>query len=58
MLMHALVLSLAVAAEAPVVEVGSPAPDFTLADSQGVAHHLSDLRGRKEVVLVFFRGTW
>ena len=40
-------------------EVGSPAPDFELLDSSGTAHKLSDYRGKKAVVLEFFRsGDW
>ena len=66
MLLHAMLMALSFAAEAPAtqpaantaVEVGSVAPDFTLTDSDGGIHKLSDLRGRKNVVLVFFRGTW
>jgi peroxiredoxin Q/BCP len=37
------------------VSVGSPAPDFTLAQVGGGEVTLSDLRGRP-VVLVFLRG--
>ena len=33
-----------------------PAPDFELADFHGRAFRLSDLRGRKNVLLVFNRG--
>ena len=33
-----------------------PAPDFSLADTQGRAVRLSDYRGRRHVVLVFNRG--
>ncbi len=32
------------------------APDFTLADTNGNPVHLSDYRGRKNVVLVLLRG--
>ncbi len=40
------------------VAVGSDAPDFTLrAFPEGVVT-LSDYRGRKDVVLVFYRGHW
>ena len=38
--------------------VGQPAPDFTLPDSAGRAVSLADYRGRKPVVLVFYRGDW
>jgi cytochrome oxidase Cu insertion factor (SCO1/SenC/PrrC family) len=40
------------------VKVGQPAPDFTLEDADGKAITLSDLRGKKSVVLVFYRGYW
>ena len=40
------------------VKVGQPAPDFTLEDSDGKAITLSDFRGKKSVVLVFYRGYW
>ena len=40
------------------VKVGQPAPDFTLEDSDGKAITLSDYRGKKSVVLVFYRGYW
>lgn len=35
------------------VEVGQPAPDFTLKDQHGVPVRLSELRGKK-IVLVFY----
>ena len=35
------------------LEVGMPAPDFTLPDQDGKLHHLTDLRG-KTVVLAFY----
>jgi peroxiredoxin len=38
--------------------VGAPAPDFTLESKDGVAVTLSSFRGRKDVVLVFYRGHW
>ena len=44
-------------ASAPV-SVGQPAPDLELPDANGRNHRLSELRGEKNVVLVFFRGTW
>jgi peroxiredoxin len=40
------------------VGVGMPAPDFTLARHGGGTVTLSEYRGRKNVVLVFFRGYW
>ena len=40
------------------VEVGSPAPDFTLESKDGASVTLSSFRGRKNVVLVFYRGHW
>jgi len=38
--------------------VGQPAPDFTLPDAMGHPVRLADYRGRKPVVLVFYRGYW
>ena len=38
--------------------VGQPAPDFTLPDAAGRPVSLADYRGRKPVVLVFYRGYW
>jgi cytochrome oxidase Cu insertion factor (SCO1/SenC/PrrC family) len=40
------------------VKVGQPAPDFTLADMNGKNITLSEFRGKKSVVLVFYRGYW
>jgi cytochrome oxidase Cu insertion factor (SCO1/SenC/PrrC family) len=40
------------------VKVGQPAPDFTLEDVEGKSITLSDFRGKKNVVLVFYRGYW
>jgi cytochrome oxidase Cu insertion factor (SCO1/SenC/PrrC family) len=40
------------------VKVGQPAPDFTLEDSDGKNISLADYRGKKSVVLVFYRGHW
>jgi cytochrome oxidase Cu insertion factor (SCO1/SenC/PrrC family) len=40
------------------VKAGQPAPDFTLEESDGKAISLSDFRGRKSVVLAFYRGYW
>ena len=40
------------------VKDGDPAPDFSLASYAGPAVTLSDFRGEKNVVLVFYRGHW
>ena len=40
------------------VQVGDPAPDFTLTSLAGPPLTLSSLRGAKNVVLVFYRGHW
>jgi cytochrome oxidase Cu insertion factor (SCO1/SenC/PrrC family) len=46
------------ATELTRIKAGQPAPDFTLEDSDGKAITLSDFRGKKSVVLVFYRGYW
>ena len=40
------------------IKVGQPAPDFTLEDVDGKNISLSDYRGKKNIVLVFYRGYW
>lgn len=40
------------------VTVGSLAPDFSLEDEKGNSITLSQFRGEKNVVLVFYRGHW
>jgi cytochrome oxidase Cu insertion factor (SCO1/SenC/PrrC family) len=40
------------------VKAGSLAPDFTLESKDGHAVTLSDFRGKKNVILVFYRGHW
>ncbi len=42
----------------PALVVGQAAPDFTLPDAAGRPVRLADYRGRKPVVLVFYRGYW
>ena len=39
------------------VNVGDPAPDFTLPGTGNRSYSLSEFRGQP-VVLVFFRGVW
>jgi hypothetical protein len=39
-------------------EVGQLPPDFTLPDAVGRRVSLSDYRGQKPVVIVFYRGYW
>jgi peroxiredoxin len=38
--------------------VGEQAPDFTLTDQAGQKRSLSAERGKRPVVLVFYRGYW
>jgi cytochrome oxidase Cu insertion factor (SCO1/SenC/PrrC family) len=45
-------------ARAKPVAVGETAPDFTLTDQDGRTHSLSPQRGKRPVVLVFYRGHW
>lgn len=40
------------------VGVGETAPDFTLPDENGRLQTLSAERGRRVVILVFYRGYW
>lgn len=40
------------------IKVGQSAPDFTLEGMNGERISLSDFRGKKSVVLVFYRGHW
>jgi cytochrome oxidase Cu insertion factor (SCO1/SenC/PrrC family) len=40
------------------LHVGARAPDFTLPDAGGRPVSLADYRGKKPVVLVFYRGYW
>ena len=40
------------------VKIGQPAPDFTLENLDGRRISLADFRGKKNVVLVFYRGHW
>ena len=40
------------------VKVGDRAPEFSLAGSDGRTYRLTDLQGKKRLVLVIFRGVW
>jgi len=40
------------------VQAGQRAPDFTLETTEGRPVTLSDFRGSKRVVLMFYRGHW
>ena len=40
------------------IKIGEPAPDFTLEAETGTPIRLSQFRGQKPVVLVFYRGHW
>jgi cytochrome oxidase Cu insertion factor (SCO1/SenC/PrrC family) len=40
------------------VKTGQAAPDFSLENFDGKPISLSDFRGKKNVILVFYRGQW
>lgn len=40
------------------LEIGERAPDFSLADAAGRPVTLAEYRGKKPVVMVFYRGHW
>lgn len=40
------------------VGIGDMAPDFTLMDQHGIKRSLFGERGKRPVVLVFYRGHW
>jgi hypothetical protein len=42
----------------PAIRVGEAPPDFTLPDALGRPVSLADYRGKKPVVLIFYRGYW
>lgn len=46
------------ATEIDRIQVGTLAPDFTLATKSGSTVTLSSFRGKQSVVLVFYRGSW
>lgn len=51
-------VAMRVPASPPAFVIGQPAPDFTLPDAAGHPVRLADYRGKKPVVLVFYRGYW
>ncbi len=51
-------VAMKVPASPPAFVIGRPAPDFTLPDAAGHPVRLADYRGRKPIVLVFYRGYW
>jgi cytochrome oxidase Cu insertion factor (SCO1/SenC/PrrC family) len=46
------------ATEIARIKIGQAAPDFALENIDGKAITLSDFRGKKAVLLVFYRGYW
>lgn len=40
------------------IRPGDMAPDFELTNEEGIAMRLSDFRGKRHVLIVFFRGDW
>ena len=40
------------------VQVGQEAPDFRLQSTGGATYSLHDRKNEKQLVLIFFRGTW
>lgn len=46
------------AVEPDRVAVGDTAPDFSLRSHDGQVVTLSDYRGKRDVLLVFYRGHW
>lgn len=48
----------AVPEQAERVAVGDTAIDFTMQSIDGETYRLSDLRGEKNAIVIFFRGTW
>jgi cytochrome oxidase Cu insertion factor (SCO1/SenC/PrrC family) len=54
----ALALPAGAQTRAKPVAVGEQAPDFTLTDQNGRSQSLAAERGKRPVVLVFYRGYW
>ena len=53
-LLVAFAFGLAGAARAAELKPGDPAPEFSLAGSDGKTHRLSDYKGKQAVVLAWF----
>ena len=51
-------LALAAVAGTGVPAVGQRAPAFTLPSANGGTRSLAEVAGKKNLVLVFFRGVW
>lgn len=45
-------------AQAKVLKIGDPAPDFTLADDEGKMHRLVNYLSQGPVFVLFFKGGW
>ncbi|MEA1881078.1 MAG: hypothetical protein U9N31_01565 [Candidatus Marinimicrobia bacterium] len=41
-----------------IIIPGSTVPNFSASDEIGTTHQLSDLKGKKNLVLIFYRGYW
>ncbi len=54
----AALLTTALAGDVPALKIGDEAPAFSLAGTDGREHSLEAQRGRRNVILVFFRGVW
>jgi peroxiredoxin Q/BCP len=50
----ALAVALAIPLSAAELKVGDPAPDFSLAASDGKTYKLSDFKGKQAVVIAWF----
>lgn len=40
------------------IEIGNPAPEFSLPDQDGETVNLSDFKGKRDLLLIFVRGDW
>lgn len=51
-------VAMAIPPSPPSIAVGEPVGDFTLPDAAGRPVSLSTFRGKRPVILVFYRGYW